>query len=42
MHYSYMPLLIPRRLIDWFGHCEAALQRAQNFSNEGVDKEYLP
>jgi len=33
MHCGYMSLLIPRRLIDWFGHCEAALQRAENFSN---------
>jgi len=33
MHYGYMSLLIPRRLIDWFGHCEAAFQRAENFSN---------
>jgi len=34
MHCGYMPLLIPRRLIDWFGHCEAALRRAENLSNE--------
>jgi len=35
MHCGYMSLLIPRRLIDWFGHYEEALWRAENFSNGG-------